>query len=156
VFVISKFDPSKLTVKFMPTASDSRPVEHRRYTLTHSDVTGELFLGVGCYYNLSVINKKLRDEFLAEWIPQKGHYLLKGQVYVSGGEFDESTSIRRFQIFQREAELALSAIFYGDRKFFTFHPQLLDSDKFIQFHSIYPKLNQVLYFGPPRQYMKQI
>ncbi|MCM2535381.1 staygreen family protein [Neobacillus pocheonensis] len=121
--------------------------------MTHSDITGELFLSIGCSYNLSVINKNLRDEFLAEWISLKGHYLLRGKVYVSGGEFDESTSIRRFQIFQREATLALTAIIYADRKFFTLHPNLSNSPIFIQFNSTFPQLNQELYYGTPRQYI---
>lgn len=43
-----KFDAAKLSVKFVgEDASTSR----RRYTLTHNDITGQLFLSVGSDYN---------------------------------------------------------------------------------------------------------
>ncbi|WP_066371996.1 staygreen family protein [Neobacillus fumarioli] len=153
---MTKFNASKLCTQFLPSTTECMPVKGRKYTLTHSDATGELFLSIGTQYNLSAINFKIRDEVLAEWIEHNGQLIFKGKVYVSGGEFDEHSSKQRFMIFQREMKLALTAIFYGDRKFFSCFPQLLNSSIFIQFESIYPQYNQVLYFGSPRQYLDSI
>lgn len=150
---IRVFNPSKLSVSFLPPATDLLPVEGRRYTLTHSDKTGDLFLSIGYQYNHTVVNKILRDEFLAKWISQNGHYIMKGKVYVSGGEFDEHTAKNRFMIFQREAKLAITAVIYGDRRFFAHYPQLIDSAIVIQYQSNYPQLNKTLYHGTPRQFM---
>ncbi|WP_238457925.1 staygreen family protein [Alkalihalobacterium alkalinitrilicum] len=64
---MSSFDPQKLSVNFNPPASTVQPVETRKYTLTHSDDTGELFLDIGYVYNYAAIDCQMRDEILAEW-----------------------------------------------------------------------------------------
>ncbi|WP_077212998.1 staygreen family protein [Bacillus dakarensis] len=150
---MSKFNPSNLSVTFLPPATPYKPVEERKYTMTHSDETGELFLTVGYCYDISMINAEKHDEVLAEWVPSGGQFVLKGKVHVSGGEFDEQYSKVRFMIFQRELNLALTAIIYGDRIFFHNYPWLLDSPIYIEFESIYPTYHQVLYYGTPRQYL---
>ena len=68
------FQPSKLSVKFAPgttSTSPSPPSSTRRYTLTHNDVTGQLWLTVGAEYNRAQISgfytRLLRDEVVAEW-----------------------------------------------------------------------------------------
>ncbi len=47
------FDPRKLTTTFLPGASGAEPQAPvpRRYTLTHNDITGQLYLSIGCNYN---------------------------------------------------------------------------------------------------------
>lgn len=48
-----KFDAGKLSVSYLvEEASSSR----RRYTLTHNDITGELFLSVGSDYNTDQVS----------------------------------------------------------------------------------------------------
>ncbi|MFE8699328.1 staygreen family protein [Cytobacillus sp. FJAT-54145] len=152
---MSKFNPSKLSVTFLPPVTPFKPVDERKYTLTHSDETGELFLTVGYCFDMSAIKPKFRDEVLAEWIPRMGQYILKGKVYVSGGEFDEQYSKIRFMIFQRELKLALTAMIYGDRAFYQNYPWLLDSPIYIQFESNFPQYNQLLYYGTPRQFLNE-
>ncbi|WP_066250395.1 staygreen family protein [Neobacillus drentensis] len=132
------FNPSKLKVKFSPFTNELMPIGCRKYTLTHSDKTGELFLSIGSDYNMAAIDKYTRDEFLAEIISQNNKYILLGTVYVSGGEFDEQTAEKRFMIFQREAKLAITAVIYGDRQFFTHYAHLLDSSIIIKFKSTFP------------------
>lgn len=150
---MSKFNPSNLSVTFLPPATPFKPVDERKYTMTHSDETGELFLTVGYCYDESAIDPKFRDEVLAEWIPRMGQYVLSGKVYVSGGEYDEQYAKIRFMIFQRELNLALTSIVYGDRALYQYYPWLLDSPIYIQFESVFPLYNQMLYFGTPRQYL---
>ncbi|MDP4084591.1 MAG: staygreen family protein [Bacillota bacterium] len=148
----NSFDPSKLSVEYMGTTTIESPLVGRKYTLTHSDVTGQLFLSIGKDYNLKGINQQFLDEVLAEWVPYLGSFILWGRVYISGGEFDEKKAYERFTIFQKELNLALSAIVFGDREFYHYYQTLLDSPIFIQFDSIYPQFNQVLSMGTPRQY----
>ncbi|WP_423799903.1 staygreen family protein [Neobacillus sp. SAB-20_R2A] len=146
------FNPSKLHVNCLPS-SPSLQVYGRKYTLTHSDTTGDLFLSIGYHYDLTGINVSKRDEVMAEWMTtKKGAPILSGNVYVSGGEFDEQTAQRRFLIFQRELNLALSAIIYGDQCLFRQYPELLDANIFIHFNSIYPAFNQTMYYRTPRHY----
>ncbi|USK46693.1 staygreen family protein [Cytobacillus oceanisediminis] len=150
---MSNFNPSKLSVKYLSPATEFRPVDSRKYTLTHSDATGELFLAIGECYDFNAVNPKFRDEAFAEWIPQMGQYVLSGRVYISGGEFDQQYAKIRFLIFQKELDLALTAMVYGDRCFFTNYPWLLDSPIFIYFESVYPEFSKLLYYGTPRKYL---
>ncbi|PWW25821.1 staygreen protein [Cytobacillus oceanisediminis] len=151
---MSKFNPSKLAVNYLPPATEFRPVDRRKYTLTHSDATGELFLAIGGYYDLNAIRPKFRDEVFAEWQPQMGQYVLSGKVYISGGEFDEQYSKIRFMIFQKELDLALTAMVYGDSSFYSNYPWLLDSPIFIHFESVYPQFSKILYYDTPRKYLQ--
>ncbi|MBO0959901.1 staygreen family protein [Neobacillus sp. MM2021_6] len=151
---MSQFQASKLHTTFLPSANETLPVSGRKYTLTHSDTTGHLFLTVGPYYNLTAIHVHMRDEVLAEWTRQQDQFTFVAHVYVSGGEFDEQAAKKRFMIFQREAPLALTAIFYGDRAFFSNYPQLLDSPIYLYFESTYSPFHQVLYYGTPRNYIQ--
>lgn len=137
----------------MMPATSYEPVVGRKYTLTHSDKTGDLFLNIGTQYNLNAIDKKNKDEVLAGWIFQEGRYLLKGRVYVTSGEFNEQLSKIRFTIFQKELSLALTAIIYGDRKFYFYHPYLLDAPIYIQFESSLPEFHRLMYCGTPRWYL---
>ncbi|NHM32458.1 staygreen family protein [Neobacillus terrae] len=152
---MSLFDPSKLSVKFLAPATPFRPIDGRKYTLTHSDQTGELFLSIGNEYDNPSINKYFRDEVIAEWQPQMGEFTLYGKVYVDSGEFDENYSSIRYMIFKKELHLALSAIIYGDQILFSYFPWLLDAPIYIEFESTYPAYRQLLYYGTPRHYLTE-
>lgn len=154
---MSVFDPEKLTVNFIPPATSSQPIEGRKYTLTHSDFTAELFLDIGNVYNYGAINQKMRDEVLAEWEKdEQGRFILEGKAYIDGGEFGETVSGIRFNVFNREMDTALKGIVYGDLSFYANYPALLDAPIFISYASSYPQYQQRLYYGTPRQYLNQI
>lgn len=148
-----EFNPEKLSVIYHPPSSVFHPMDGRKYTMTHSDVTGELFLSIGCHYDMEKLNPKMRDEVLAEWTRVMGQYTLSGTVYVSGGEFDENMAKVRYMIFKKELPLALSAIVNGDRGFFTYFPWLLDAPIYVRFESFFSEFHQLLFFGTPRQYL---
>lgn len=153
---VSKFKPEKLKVTFIPPATAFFPVDCRKYTLTHSDITGELFLSIGNVYDYQAINYEMRDEVLADWITINGEYLLYGKVYISNGEYDLNMSRIRYMVFKKELELALTAMVYGDRSFFTYYPWLLDAPIYLQFSSVYPEFNQLAYYGTPRKYLNKV
>ncbi|MED3623603.1 staygreen family protein [Neobacillus thermocopriae] len=145
--------PTKLTTTYQPPVTKFRPVEGRKYTLTRSEVTGELFLTIGTEYNYHAINQGFRDEVLAEWVPRMGEFSLNGRVLVSDGNFDENYARVRFMIFQKDVNVALKAIVYGDKDFFTNFPWLLDAPIHIKFESNFAQFNHVLYYGTPRQFL---
>ncbi|WP_079509065.1 staygreen family protein [Mesobacillus jeotgali] len=152
---MSKFKPEKLTVNFIPPATALVPIDSRKYTLTHSDLTGDLFLSIGNVYDYQAINYKMRDEVLADWITMNGEYILYTKVYVSNGEYDLNMSRIRYMIFKRELDLALTAMIYGDRRFFTYHPLLLDAPIYVQFLSSFQEFNEIAYYGTPRFYLNK-
>ncbi|MDP4092108.1 MAG: staygreen family protein [Bacillota bacterium] len=148
---MEKLNPEKLHVEFRPGVTPTEPIIPRRYTLTHSDVSAELFLTVGPEYAYDKITK-MRDEVLAEWRTVNGQYYLNVYCYVDGGEFSPSVSAIRNSVFVKELPLAMEAIRYGDRAFFITHPILGYSPIFINFSSTNPYLNRVEYWGRMNDY----
>lgn len=151
---MSVFDPNKLTINLIPPATSSHPVNGRKYTLTHSDSTAELFLDIGYVYNYKSINPQMRDEVLAEW-KKDSHscFRLIGWAYVDGGEFSQKVAGNRFNIFKKEMDTALKGIIYGDRPLFTNYPFLLDAPLYIHYLSTFPQFQQIAYLGTPRTYL---
>jgi Staygreen protein len=150
---MSSFKTEKLRTTILPPATPYSPVDRRKYTMTHSDTTGELFVSIGCYYDWRRVNHKLRDEVLAEWIPENGQYTLHSTVYISGGEFDYNISKVRYLIFERELPLALTAIFSADETFFHFFPWFLDFPIHVHYQSIHPEFKKSTFVGTPREYL---
>lgn len=148
---MSDFDKSKLNVNFMKGVNKISPIIPRKYTLTHSDETGDLFLDIGKNYNYKAITS-FRDEVLCKWIKFNNMYFLQCYAYISGGEFNLKESAIRYSIFKKELPLALTAIICGDKTFFKAHPYLSKSPIFINFHSIYPAFNKVEYLGKVKDY----
>lgn len=135
---MSTFDRDKLYVEYMNGVTATKPVISRRYTLTHSDLTGELFLNIGFQYAWEKTNA-LRDEVLGEWKMYGSSLIFCVYVYVDQGEFPPSLSAKRTEIFRRELPLALTAIRYGDRHFFHAFPHLDQVPIIINFMSAYPQ-----------------
>ncbi len=145
---------NRLTVSFIPPYGCTGPVEGRSYTLTHSDETGDLFLSIGGGIDSSRINWKMRDEVIGTWQIRGGQYCLVCTVHISGGEFDEEKSRSRFSIFQQELPLALKGMINGDKGLFDYYPWLLNAPIQVQFCSVYPEFNQVMYYGLARHYQE--
>lgn len=152
---MSNWDPTRITVQYLPPATEFRPVDRRKYTWTQSKTTGESFLSIGYQYDLNAIQMEYRDEVLAEWIPQMGQYVLSGKIFISDESFDEKYAKIRFMIFQREARQALAAMIYGDQTFFSNYPWLLDSPIYIHFQSNYKEFNHIIFYETPRQYLNE-
>ena len=54
-----------------------------------------------------------------KWKKDKhGRLYLVGKAYIDGGEFGESVSGLRFNIFKKEMDTALKGIVYGDLTFY--------------------------------------
>lgn len=135
---MSTFNPEKLTVEYKEGVTTVGPAFPRRYTLTHSDVTDELFLTIGFDYAWEKANP-LRDEVLGEWKQSGGSLYFCVYVSVDQGQHPPSVSAKRNEIFRRELPLALTAIRYGDRIFFNRYPQLNQVPIIITFISAYPQ-----------------
>lgn len=151
---MSNFNQESVTVRTMPPANSCYPIKGRKYTLTHSDVTGQLFLDIGCEFNTDAIDPKLRDEVLAEWHIDRSQTLnLIGKVNVDGIHESEIISKNRFDIFKREMKTALKGIVKGDQQLFKKFPDLLDAPIFIYFESNFPQYDLVYFVGRPKHYL---
>lgn len=141
---MSKLNPEKLSVEFRQGVTPIEPIKPRRYTLTHSDITADLFLTIGLNYAFDKINA-MRDEVLGEWVNVKNQYYY--QVYLNvDGQSDSATAIRN-KIFIRELPLALEAIRYGDSVFFSIHHELNYVPIIVYFISAIPEINRIENWG---------
>lgn len=147
---MSRLDPNKLSVEFRGGVTPLNPIIPRRYTLTHSDITAELFLTIGKGFAYDKINS-MRDEVLGQWSVLNNRYVFYAYCYVDGASSKNASSIR-YRIFQRELPLALEAIRFGDKSLFKVHPQLDLAPIWIYFRSIYPEYSGFEYWGTFKDY----
>ncbi len=145
-----RLNPAKLHVIDL-TATDSVTANlPRRYTLTHSDMTGDLYLTIGAEYDRKQISKLytrlMRDEVLAELIEDEGSLELRVYCHVSGGLVLGAAKWRS-DIFHTELPLVLEAIRYGDRNFYETDPSPDQAPVKVYFHSHKSRYNQVENWG---------
>lgn len=152
---MGRLKPEKLHVRLAQDTAPDGPVVPRRYTLTHSDATGDLYLTIGPEYNHEQISgwhtRLLRDEVLAEWQEEENDPTLHVHCHVSGG-LVVGPAGWRYAIFRRELPLVLEALRFGDRALFEAHPALDQAPILAHFHATQPRYNQVESWGVPADY----
>lgn len=146
-----KFNPDKLETTFVEPITLYSPIKGRKYTLTHSDETGMLFLTIADEYNYSAINKDLRDEILGVWKTYDNSYKLFLYAYV--GDFDYFTSLNRYNTFKYHMSSAIQAIIYGDRELFKKYPKLANTPIYVKFDSSIPIFDNYEFYGYIKDYI---
>lgn len=138
VVCLGHFKPEKLFVEYMVGVTATEPIIPRRYTLTHSDLTGELFLTIGNHYAWNKINP-MRDEVLGEWKLNGTcfHYFV--YLHIDQGQYNQTSAAKRNEVFRRELPLALTAIKYGDKILFNTFPHLAQAPIIVNFISAFPE-----------------
>jgi hypothetical protein len=152
---MSRLDPQKLHVSFHAGTSPSILEFPRRYTLTHSDMTGDLFLSIGAKYDrkqiAGIYTRLMRDEVLAEWKNDGDQAALHVYVHVSGG-IAFGFAFWRNEILHYHMPMVLEACRYGDREIFQSHPTLDEASVFVHFASHRKRYNRVEDWGQIRKY----
>lgn len=147
---MSNFDKEKLNIIYNDDIDNNGPVIPRRYTLTHSDETGELYLSIGRCYDYSKVGK-LRDEVLGRWSCDDNGYILIFEVFLDMLEDEEKTA-KRDKIFRDHLPMAIKSIVYGDMELFEAHESLYECKVFIKFKSKYHKYNVKEQWGCVKDY----
>jgi len=142
---MSLLKPEKLSVEFRKGVTTTEPIIPRRYTLTHSDITADLFLTIGLIYAYDKVNA-MRDEVLGEWMKTQEGYFFYVYLYVDG-QYGPDVAATRNYIFRRELPLALESIRYGDKDFFTAHPELNYAPIIVHFSSTDSQYNKTEDWG---------
>ncbi len=143
---MSRLKPNKLHVRYLEGATPAGPIVPRKYTLTHSDRTGDLFLTVGPDYDRKQISgwytRWMRDEVLGEWVRTDTGYTLCVDVHVSGGKA-LGTAKWRNGILHKEMPLVLEAIAYAERNILQTRPELKKAEIQVHFHSNKKKFDTI-------------
>jgi hypothetical protein len=147
---MSRLNPAKLHVRWRRGVTPAGPRSPRRYTLTHSDATGDLFLTIGADYDRVQISglytRLMRDEVLAEWAADGDEPELRVHCHVSGG-FALGSAEMRDAIFRRELPLVLEAFRYGDSALFIAHPEMDCAPVTVHFRSHVERFNRMEKWG---------
>jgi hypothetical protein len=150
---LEKLNPKMLHVNFGVGTDETKPIIPRKYTLTHSDESGELFLTIAARYDYGKITD-MRDEVLAEWTMVNNEYALLVNVMVDKENNPVMSAVRN-SIFTKELPLALQAIRYGDREFFVRNSYLDKAPIYVKFNSVYPLFNRLELWGTPSDYKRR-
>jgi len=152
---MARLQIDKLHTRLVDGARPDGLVLPRRYTLTHSDSTGDLFLTIAPDYDRKQISgaytRLMRDEVLAEWLQEGAGPVLHVYCHVSGG-IVVGTAGLRYGIFRRELPLVLEAFRYGDRQLFEAHPELDRAAIRVHFHARQAQYKKVEDWGTPGDY----
>lgn len=140
-----ELNPQKVFVQYRDIMKPYGPVMDRKYTITHSDITAELFVFVAKNYAEDQITK-MRDEVRVAWEDSKKGLALIGTVIVDGTGVVGDAYIRN-NIFYNEMPTALKALRQADRFLFDKEPSLDNTPVFIHFISGNPIYNKVYDFG---------
>lgn len=145
-----KINPQKVFTEYRTGVTQTAPIVGRHYTMTHSDVTGDLFVVIGTEYAKDQLSA-MHDEVLLEWRLENGAHYLYGEVLVDGADILGNPAIRN-AIFIKEMPTALQAVRYGDHHLFEAHPELDNAPVRIRFKSTRPQYNKERNFGPIGRY----
>jgi len=152
---MSALNPGKLHVTFQPGTSLEALALPRRYTLTHSDLTGDLFLTIGGEFDQKQVGglytRLMRDEALAELVEQGSGFAMHVYVHVSGG-LVFGTAAFRDAILRRHMPLVLEALRHGDRALFAAHAELEAAAVQVHFAARQARYNAVENWGPIGKY----
>lgn len=147
---MSQFDPSRLHVRSQPGLTADKLSLPRRYTLTHSDQTGELFLTIADDYDQDQISgwytRLMRDEVLAEWVVTPDGPVLDIHCHVSGGVVVGSAAWRD-SILRTHMPQVIQTIRQGDAALFAAQVQLDQAPVRVYFHSHRPTLDRIEPWG---------
>jgi hypothetical protein len=152
---MSDLDPCKLHVTFKATKTLVDLILPRRYTLTHSDRTGELFLTIADDYDYAQISgwytRLMRDEVLAEW--QNGSQpTFHVYCHVSGGVILGSARWR-YSILKNHMPMVLQAFRHGDQELFFQNPDLDSATISVHFSAKQIQLNKIEIWGTFADYV---
>jgi len=143
--------PRQVYIEFREPATPLMPLVDRKYTMTHSDETGDLFVTVGTTFAEDKVGE-IRDEVRLEWTTMKDSPILYGEVLIDGEGISTNSSEVRNNIFKREMPLALQAIYQADKQLFNAQPELKNTPILIRFNSSLPEYNKLYTFGTIGEY----
>lgn len=140
-----ELNPQKVFVQYRDNMKPYEPVMGRKYTITHSDTTAELFVFISENIAEDQVTR-MRDEVRVSWAQYERELALIGSVVVSGNGVMGNPKIRN-EIFYNEMPTALQALRQADRFLFDINPSLDSALVFVHFISSNPVYDKTYNFG---------
>lgn len=140
-----ELNQQKVFVQYRDNIKPYDPVMGRKYTITHSDTTAELFVFIAQNYADDKVTK-MRDEVRMAWDQTEMGLALIGYVIIDAIGVIGDPQIR-FKIFYSEMPIALQALRQADRFLFDANPFLDNLPIYIRFVSSNAAYNMTFDFG---------
>ena len=86
---LSAFNPQQFSVTYRQGSTPTFPFIGRRYTLTHSEQTDDLFLWIDEKFAVDQLNEQ-RNELFAEWLHKDGVDTLYVYVFIGNEQTEKS------------------------------------------------------------------
>lgn len=148
---MSDFIKEKFITEFQEGMEEECDALKRKYTLTHDDNTGEIFLYTGENYAIDRISEN-RDDVLASWYKISDTYILNVDLHLDCTSTSKDIDERNI-IFRKELPLALKAIIYGDRKLYLSKKELINAPIIVNFKSGNKDYNKIERWGSIKDYI---
>lgn len=142
---MKKISTDKVFTEIRGGVTNAYPISGRKYTMTHSDETADLFVTIGVDFAEDKV-QKLRDEVRLQFIVVDRMPMLYGEVMIDGVGIPGNPPVRE-SIFKRELPTGLQAIRYADDALFATYPELDETPVYIQFISANPDRNKLFDYG---------
>lgn len=143
------FNPLKSLLNYSSSNIMTKFCLPRKYTSTHSDETGEIFLAVDKkYYKPYLENEesqKVESQVIGKWVKKKNKYKILLKVVVSS-EKNPNAKLR-YDIYQRELPHVLKTIALAESCTMKHDDNIKKAKIYVKFDSIDPKYQKVQYWG---------
>jgi hypothetical protein len=149
--IVHEFNPLNVFLQYRDKIKTTDPVAGRKYTITQSDNSDDLFVIIAEEYADDRINH-MRNEVKIEWQRRKREYILSGSVLIDINQSEVNSKIRN-EIFRREMPIILKSLRFADRFLFEQYPILDSSTVIIHFASKDPAYNKSYNFGAIGNYI---
>jgi len=140
-----ELNPQKVFAQYRDTIKPYEPVMGRKYTITHSDTTAELFVFIAENYAEDQVTR-MHDDVKIGWEQNESGMGLIGSVIIDGRGVRGNPNIRN-RIFYNEMPTALQALRQADRFLFDKNPSLDSAPVIIHFISSNPVYDKTYNFG---------
>lgn len=145
-----ELNPQKVFVQYRDSINPYEPVVNRKYTITHSDVTAELFVFIADNYADDQVSS-MHDDVKIGWEQTERGLFLIGSVLIDGADVLGNPGVRN-RIFYTEMPTALKALRQADRFLFLKYPNIDSTPVFIHFISENPTYDKTYNFGSIGRY----
>ncbi|WP_312940732.1 staygreen family protein [Oscillibacter sp.] len=140
-----QLNPEKVFAQYRDIINPYEPVVGRKYTVTHSDATADLFVFIASSFAEDQVTR-MHDDVKIGWEQTDRGLALIGSVIVDGEDVQGNPNNRN-RIFLTEMPIALQALRHADRFLFDNNPAIDRASVLIHFISSDPSYDKTYTFG---------
>ncbi|CZR99045.1 MULTISPECIES: staygreen family protein [unclassified Clostridioides] len=143
---------TNLNVNMVYPVSATEPIRFRRYTVSYSENTNDIYLTIATYFDTLSLGTVSIDKVYGQWAWVVGD-IYDLNLFVFVGNYPYEIARNRYDAFVRVLPIAITSIINGDRLFLVSNSCLLNSKITVRFISSHPTLNRTVDYGSIRTFV---